>query len=324
MPRALFLSMLAAVGFALPSLLGGSAQVYNTCVVIAIFAVMAYGVDIVWSDLGEVSLAHTVFFAAGAYAAGILSVRYGLRGWWTLFGAIGCGLALALVLGLVTLRTREFIFSLVTYAAGIVCLSVAHNWAFLGGSDGIVGVPALALPVGSVEFVAAGNAGIWPYAFGLLLFTVMLVSRFRRSALGQAALMVHMNPKLATLNGQDPSRVRLQVFMLSAGVTSLAGWLYAYQRSYVGPDLFETYFLIQMLTAVILAGRRVLLGPLIGIALLVCQKAFLSFGGYFDKIVLGSVLIFVLAVYPSGLVGVWEALKRSGRQAFRRPRASDA
>lgn len=295
------------IGFFLPVLAGGSTLVYNTVVVIAIFSVMAYGVDIVWSDLGEVSLAHTVFFAAGGYAAAILSVRYGLSAWGTLASSLGCGLVLALVLGLVTLRTREFIFSLVTYAAGIVCLNVVQNWKFLGGSDGIVGVPPLDLSFGPFNLSATGNREVWPYAYALLVLTMYLVSRFRRSALGHAALMVHMNPRLATLSGLDGRWVRLKVFVLSAGVTSVAGWLYAYQRAYVGPDLFETYFLVLMLTAVILSGQRILLGPLIGTAILMSQKAFFSYGGYFDKIVLGTVLVLVLAVYPRGLVGLWDA-----------------
>lgn len=297
----------AGTGLALPILLNGSDLVFNTVVVIAIFAVMAYGVDIVWSDLGEVSLAHTVFFAAGAYTAGILSVRYGLSSWATLAAALGCGVTLALILGLVTLRTREFIFSLVTYASAIVCLNVVQNWKFLGGSDGIVGVPALDLFIGPA---VVSNRDIWPYAYGLLLLTIFLISRFRRSALGHAALMIHMNPRLAMLSGLDPRWIRLKVFVLSAAVTSVAGWLYAYQRSYVGPDLFATYFLVQMLTAVILSGRRILLGPVIGTAILLSQQAFFSYGGYFDKLVLGSILIFVLAVYPRGLVGLWESVVR--------------
>lgn len=303
-----------ALGFFLPRIFGGSAQVYSMFVVVAIFAVMAYGVDVVWSDLGEVSLAHTAFFAAAAYTTGLLAARHGTSPWFTLLASLAAAMALAFALGLATLRTREFMFSLVTYAASIVCLNIAQNWSAVGGSDGIVGIPPLDLSIGSLQLVAQGNSGIWPYAYGLLVLTILFIRRFRKSTLGHAALMVHMNPKLALLNGQDPRRIRLRVFVLSAGVTSLAGWLYAYQRSYVGPDLFETYFLVQMLTAVILSGRRVLLGPLIGTALLVGQKSFFSYGGYFDKVVLGAVLIFVLAAYPRGLVGLWEALARALRR----------
>jgi branched-chain amino acid transport system permease protein len=308
MLRLAAIGAIAAIGFFLPQFLGGSTLVYSTVVVIAIFSVMAYGVDIVLSDLGEVSLAHTMFFAAGAYAVGVLGVRYGSSSWLTLAAAVGLAALLALGLGLVTLRIRHFVFSLVTYAANIVCLNVAQNWTFLGASDGIVGIPPLDLSIGPLQLEPLGNKDLWPYAYALLLGTLLFVSCFRRSRLGHAALMVHMNPRLATMNGIDPRRIRLRVLVLSAAVTSLGGWLYSYQRAYVGPDLFEPYFLILMLTAVVLAGRRVLLGPLLGTAILMVQKAFLSYGGYFDKIVLGAVLVLILSVYPRGLIGLWERL----------------
>ena len=96
------------------------------------------------------------------------------------------------------------------------------------------------------------------WRFTLLLLTLVFIARFRRSKLGTAALMVQMNPALAASLGIDPRKIRLAVFVLSAPITGLAGWLYAYQRAYVGPDMFETYFLVLMLTAVVLVGRRIL------------------------------------------------------------------
>jgi branched-chain amino acid transport system permease protein len=136
------------------------------------------------------------------------------------------------------------------------------------------------------------------------LLTLYFVYRFRRSSLGLAALMVHMNPRLAVMCGLDGNRIRLMVFLVSAPVSALAGWLYAYQRAYVGPDLFETYFLVLMLTGVILAGRRILLGPLVGITLLIIQKNFASLGAYGDKLVLGAVLVAVLCLCPRGLASL--------------------
>jgi len=265
---------------------------------------MSYGLDIILSDLGEVSLAHTAFFAAGAYAAAKLSVSYEMNAWGTMAGAVLAALALALVLGLITLRTREFAFSLVTYAASVVCLSIASNWDFLGGSDGIVGIPPLDLSIGPLSLTAGTSPEFWPYAYALLLLTLYFVHRFRRSSLGLAALMVHMNPRLAVMCGLDGNRIRLMVFLVSAPVSALAGWLYAYQRAYVGPDLFETYFLVLMLTGVILAGRRILLGPLVGITLLIIQKNFGSLGAYGDKLVLGAVLVGVLCLCPRGLASL--------------------
>jgi len=56
----------------------------------------------------------------GGYAAANLSVKYGLNGWTTALATIVLCLVAAAFLGAVTLRTREFVFSLVTYAAAIV------------------------------------------------------------------------------------------------------------------------------------------------------------------------------------------------------------
>ena len=324
--RGLALLAAAVAGFFLPRLLGAVAPgvpVADALVVIAIFAVMAYGLDIVVTDLGEVSLAHPVFFAAGAYATGLLATRAGFGAWGTLAGAALAAAAIAAALGLLTLRLREFVFSLVTYAASVVAAAVAHNWDFLGGSDGIVGVPQFDLSVGPLALAARNDAELWPYAYGLLLLALYLVARFRRSRLGVSAAMAHLNPRLATMSGIDTGRVRLAVFVLSAPVTALAGWLYAYQRAYVGPDLFESYFLVLMLTAVVVVGKRLLLGPLLGMALVLGQERFFSFGGDVDAIVLGGALVVVLAFLPGGLAGAW-ALLFGRRGTAAAPEPADA
>jgi branched-chain amino acid transport system permease protein len=309
--RAAGVVILAALGFLLPQLLGGTAVAYSTLTTIAIFAVMCYGVDVVLSYLGEVSLGHTLFWAIGGYAAANLQVKYGLNGWGTAVATIALCMAAAAFLGAVTLRTREFVFSLVTYAAAVVAYEIAFNWDAIGGSDGIVGIAALKLPFGFATYVGASQEELWPVAFALLVLTLGFIARFRRSSLGTRALMVQMNPALATSLGVDQRKVRLAVFVISAPITGLAGWLYAYQRAYVGPDMFETYFLVMMLTAVVLVGRRILLGPLIGTAILIIQQNLFSLGGDWNKIVLGSVLTLVLVLWPAGLVGLFRRFGRT-------------
>jgi len=308
--RHVALPLVGVAVFAAPAVFGGSGAVYSAAVLIAIFAVMAYGLDVIVSDLGEVSLAHTVFFAAGSYTTALLSTRAGFDGWGTLAGTVLVALGLALLIGLVTLRLREFVFSLVTYAVGVVAVTLASNWQFLGGSDGLRGIPQLDLSIAGLALTARNDQELWPYAFALLVITVYLVDRFRHSRLGAAAIMTHLNPRLATMGGIDPARVRLQVFLFSAPISAAAGWLYAYQRAYVSADVLEAYFLILMLTAVVLVGRRQLLGPLFATALVLTQEKFFSLGGYVDKIILGSVLVLILGFFPQGLMGLVRPLQR--------------
>lgn len=310
---------LVVLGFFLPQILGGSNRIYTTLVLVAIFAVMSYGIDIVLSYLGEVSLGHTLFWAAGAYMTAVCAVKYGWTPIPSLLASLAVVTLLAVLLGIATIRTREFVFSLVTYAAAIIGLTIVSNSVFLGGSDGLVGVPLFTLPAVGGQYVAASDADLWPIAFVTLVVVIALIARFRRSRLGATALMTQMNPDLATTLGVDVRRVRVMVFVLSAPVAALAGWLYAYQRSYVSPDLLSPYFLLFMLTAVILPGKRLLLGPVVGAAILTTQQQLFSFGGDADKIVLGGLLAGVLLLSPDGLIGIWRAGVRAvtgrGRKA---------
>jgi branched-chain amino acid transport system permease protein len=302
------LGVLAA--FFLPQLLGGSQVVYETLVLVAIFSVMAYGADFILSYLGEVSLGHTLFWAGGAYVTALVSTEHG---WGPLAALIACIVVttvMAFLVGLFTLRTQEFVFSLVTYGSALIALTIVSNVAWLGGSDGLVGLPVLELPAIGGTYRAGTAFELWPVAFTLLAVVVYFVSRFRRSTLGTRALMVQSNSNLARALGVDPGSVRLMVFTISAPVSAVAGWLYAYQRAYVSPDLFDPYFLLLMLTAVILAGRRQLLGPIVGTALIIFQQQMFSLGTHGDDLVLGAILAIVLLVWPQGLAGLVESARR--------------
>jgi branched-chain amino acid transport system permease protein len=73
--------------------------------------------------------------------------------------------------------------------------------------------------------------------------------------------------------------------------------------------MFETYFLVVMLTAIIVVGRRVLLGPILGVSLILAQQNFLSIGGDGNKVALGVVLVAILVGWPKGLVGLADYLR---------------
>lgn len=306
--------------FFLPQILGGSEVVYETLVLVAIFSVMAYGADFILSYLGEVSLGHTLFWAGGAYVTALVTTEQGWGPLAALAASIVVAAVLAFLVGLFTLRTQEFVFSLVTYGSALIALTIVSNIALLGGSDGLVGIPVLELPAIGGTYQAGSALEMWPIAFGLLAIVVYFVARFRRSTLGTRALMVQSNNNLARALGIDPGSVRLLVFTISAPVSAVAGWLYAYQRAYVSPDLFDPYFLLLMLTAVILAGRRQLLGPIVGTALIIFQQQMFSLGTHGDDLVLGAVLAVVLLVWPQGLGGLVHSTRRL---VTRSPKDSD-
>ena len=227
--RYLLLAALAPLVFFAPALAGGSSAVYSAFVLIALFATMAYGLDLIVSDLGEVSLAHTVFFAVGSYTTALLATRLGAGSWTTLAASIAVALAFAAVLGLITLRLREFVFSLVTYAIAVIAATLAQNWSFLGGSDGLRGIPPLDLSLPGLSLKAGNDRELWPVAFLLLVVVLYLVDRFRHSRLGSAAVMTHgssepRNPRSASSKSRASSNGSALTWpLLAAAIDGDAG-----------------------------------------------------------------------------------------------------
>ena len=275
---------------------------------------MAYGTDMVLSYLGEVSLGHTIFWAGGGYVAAAAGDAPGRNGWLTRAAPRWRWRSrLAAVLGLATLRHAR-----VRVLAGDLRGGGGRDGDHvqLGGARRLRRhrrhPAARRCRCPAAHFSGSTSAELWPVASTLLMLTLAFIHRFRRSRLGLAALMVQMHPDLARRSASTRA-VRLRVFVISAPISALAGWLYAYQRAYVGPDMFESYFLVLMLTAAVLAGRRVLLGPVIGTALILLQQNYLSLGGDGDRIVLGLVLAGILIFWPQGLVGLLRVFSVSGR-----------
>ena len=69
---------------------------------------------------------------------------------------------------------------------------------------------------------------------------------------------------------------------------------------------------VAVLTAAVLTGRRVLLGPVIGTAIILAQQNLMSIGGDGDKIILGAVLAVILIFWPQGLVGILSLVRIRG------------
>src|SRR5262249_34031665 len=130
--RAFIFVVLAAIGFFLPKLFGGTSIAYSTLTTIAICAVMCYRIDIMLPSLVHVRLGHGLVWSIGGSSAANRSVKYGLNGWSTALATIALCIVAAGFLGAVTLRTREFVFSLVTYAAAMVGYEIAFNWDAIG------------------------------------------------------------------------------------------------------------------------------------------------------------------------------------------------
>ena len=146
-------SALAIVGalilpFAILGIAGSAAPYYlHLVILIAIYAILVLGLDIVFGYTGEVSLGHSALFGIGAYAAGCLVHHQLLLGGGTsnfadILIAMVCGTVIAAVFGallaLPALQVTGPYLAMVTLAFGeIIRILINEGDALTNGPKGI-------------------------------------------------------------------------------------------------------------------------------------------------------------------------------------------
>jgi branched-chain amino acid transport system permease protein len=218
---------------------------------------------------GAISFGHAAFFGLGAYGAALTALR-GVSPWAAI--AVGGGAAVlgALVIGAAAVRLRGASLALATLAYAELWRGIALNWtAVSGGGAGLVGIPPLPIPAGLPGALTRGPAGGYYVALAVLAAALALVAGVRRSRLGLALDALREAPERAMLVGLRPIGWMLAAFALSAGLTGLAGGLYAHTVRVVEPDLaFSRSFSILPLVLATVGGLDSLLGPAVAALLL--------------------------------------------------------
>src|SRR3954447_19694175 len=113
-------AVLLVVGLAVFPHVVTSSYYIHLMVVIAIYAILILGLDIVVGYTGQVSLGHAGLFGVGAYSAAVLFLHFKLGLWWGLVAGIGVASAFGLLLAVPALRVTGPYLAMVTLAFGTI------------------------------------------------------------------------------------------------------------------------------------------------------------------------------------------------------------
>jgi len=288
-PRSLLLTvvLLGILGaLALAPFLFPGVRSLETAARICIFIVLVASYDLLLGYTGIVSFAHTMFFGLGAYGVALASTHMG-RGWdallvGTVLGAVAAA-ALALVIGLFSLRVRAIFFAMITLAvASAVAVLVSQLSGLTGGEDGLnYSIPRELTPafrLGEVLGVPI-NGRILNYylvfAASLVLFLVLL--RIVNSPFGRVLQAIRENDFRAEAIGYRVVFYRTLATCISAAVAALAGSLFAIWLRYVGPDTTLSFeIMLDILLMVVIGGMGTMYGAVIGATIFVLAQNYLQ------------------------------------------------
>jgi ABC-type branched-subunit amino acid transport system ATPase component/ABC-type branched-subunit amino acid transport system permease subunit len=300
MARVLWAGLFVAAA-ALPLLTGNTYYLYVASSV-GLLTIVTVGLNVLIGFTGQMSLGHAGFYAIGAYAAGVASVRLGLSPWLGVPLAVVIAAAVGAVVAGAALRVTGPYLAMVTIAFGIIVEGILVEWvAVTGGPGGIFNIPKP--PLGQAYWIILSVA-----ALSLLLF-----ANLRRSAWGRAFLAVKGSDVAAESLGLSAYYVRIIAFTVSAGFAGVAGGLFAHLNGYISPDSFGLQTSILFLLALLFGGEGRVAGPLLGSIVLTVLPEFLTALTDYRLILYGGLLMVSIYWLPQGLVGALTRWRDEGQ-----------
>ncbi len=330
------LIVLIVVALALAPFLFPGAKALNTAAKTCVMILLVASYDVLLGYAGIVSFAHVMVFGVGAYGVGLALYALG-PSWGALLLGLGAAsvlsLALALAIGLFSLRVQSIFFAMVTLAVAYAFNVLASQLSWLtGGEDGrSFKVPAVLQPgfrwLDHPIFGVQANGKLLAYylVFAVVVVAFLVLLRVVNSPFGRVLQAIRENPFRAEALGYRTVFHRTLATCISALGATLAGALSALWLRYVGPDTALSFSIqVDVLVMVVVGGMGSLYGAIVGAALFVLAEAYLQdvMGAlshlaadarlpllpallHPDRWLLWLGLAFVLAVYfaPLGIIG---------------------
>ena len=285
--------------------------VTHLLVLTMIFARLALSYDIIIGFMGQFSFGHQVFFGLGAYTSALFALYLKTPVWLGLPAAVLIAGVAGLFVGAISLRTRGPYLAIVTLGFAVLAQMIATGWReFTGGFVGLLRIP----PLEMAQIVFTSNISYYYLAFALLLLTIYLIGRLRRSRFGRAVIALSENEERAASLGIDPFRYYLVAFAIGAAMAGLAGFAYCHYIRYINPGVFGFYYLVISLVTVLVGGSGTLAGPVLGSFIFIFVPELLRIAEDLRLVLFGAIIVVCIIFMPQGiypaLVSVWRRVTR--------------
>jgi len=305
LPSAIGLLLLAALGlvptfsemFSDPFLL----TLFTRVVIMALAAV---SLNFILGYGGLVSFGHAAFIGIGGYTVGILAKHGVIEAWIQWPAALLISALVALLMGLLSLRTRGIFFIMITLALAQLVYYFGNGAYAYGGDDGL-NILRRSDFGGLINL--KHRPSFYYLCWGLLLVFTYLCHRVVRSRFGMALQGAKSNDRRMASIGFPVFRYRLVAFVLAGTVCGLAGVLIANHTEFVSPAMMHWTRSGDLIVMVVLGGMGSLFGPIFGsVAFLMLEEVLSSYSEYW-KLAFGPLLVLVVVFGRGGIDG---ALRR--------------
>ena len=279
-------------------LFGGDFYV-NLASQIFIAALFASSLNLLVGYGGLVSLGHAAWIGLAAYTSAWLYLRMGLPNFASAPLALLLTTLIAGVFGWIALHASGLGFLMITLALSQVLWGTAYRWAAVtNGDNGLSGLTRPA-PFGiSLDKPAA----FYYFTLIIAILALWLMAKFVASPFGAALRGTRDEPRRMAALGHNVWLVRWITFVYSGFWGAVAGLLFVYYHKYVHPTTLSLTASAEALLGVIAGGAGTLAGPIVGAAIVLILKNYVS--AYLERwnMLLGLVFVLIVIFMPDGVV----------------------
>jgi branched-chain amino acid transport system permease protein len=264
---------------------------------VLIFALFALSLNLIMGIGGMPSFGHAAYYALGAYAVGLLTVRAGVAmplafvaG--PLVAALG-----AAVFGFFCVRLTQSYFIMLTLAfAQLVFAVVFKAYHLTGGENGLPGIrpiPELSSPLNYYYFTLV-----------VVALCTFLLYRIAHSPFGYCLRAMRDNARRAEFVGLPVWCYRWYAFIIAGLFAGVAGTLFAFYNGSVSPQAAFWTTSARPFMAVIIGGAGTFWGPVAGAMVLQVLETQLGRFTEHWQLVLGLITLCIALFFQRGLGGL--------------------
>jgi len=265
------------------------------------FALFACAFNLLLGFTGLLSFGHAAFFGFAAYAGGWLVKAWGLTPELGVIAGALVGAALGLVTGLIAIRRQGIYFAMITMALAQMVYFVCLQAPFTGGEDGMQGVPR-----GKLFGVLPLDSDLTLYYVVLAVFVgcYLFIMRVVTSPFGQVLKMIRENEPRAVSLGYEVDRYKLMAFVLSAGLSGLAGALKTIVMGFASLSDVHWSMSGEVILMSLLGGVGTFFGPAFGAGIVVAlQDTLADKVGEWVTVIIGAIFVVCVLAFRKGVVG---------------------
>ena len=280
---------------------------------IFIAAIFAASLNLLVGYGGLPSLGHASWLGLAAYLSAWMSLKLGLGHWITAPVALLGTTLIACAFGWISLRATGLGFLMITLALSQVLWGTAYRWVSV--TDGDNGLRGLTRPM-PFGISLDGATSFYYFTLAITVIALVFMAMFVASPFGAALRGTRDQPRRMGALGHAVWTVRWVTFVYSAFWGAVSGLLFVYYNKYIHPASLSITSSAEALLGVIAGGSGTLAGPIVGAAIIVLLKNYVS--GFIERwnMLMGFVFVLIVIFVPEGVVpGARRLLGRLRRKA---------